>query len=68
MYAYDPQMIVLGGSIRKGWPYFRKAMYEAMQDFAYTNSLDSLRIEVSELEEVAVLGAAALGLDETASN
>lgn len=63
MYAYDPQLIVMGGSIRKAFPYFRESMYREMQSFAYKRSLESLKIEISELDEVAVLGAAALALD-----
>lgn len=63
MYAYDPQLIILGGTIRKAYPHFKNAMYMAMEDFAYPNSLKSLDIEVSELENVSVLGAAALSLD-----
>ncbi|MEL7833731.1 ROK family protein [Fodinibius sp. Rm-B-1B1-1] len=63
MYAYDPQLIVMGGSIRKAFSYFKESMYREMQSFAYPNSLQSLKIEVSELDEVAVLGAAALALN-----
>lgn len=66
MYAYDPQIIILGGSIRKAYPYFKEAMYGAMADFAYSNSLDAIKIEVSDLESVSVLGAAALSLDLSA--
>lgn len=63
LYAYNPQLIILGGSIRKAYPYFKESMYHEMQDFAYQNSLKSLKIEISELEDVAVLGAAALSID-----
>ena len=63
MYSYDPQLIILGGSIRKASSYFIESMYNAMQDFAYQNSLESLKIEISELDDVAVLGAGALALD-----
>lgn len=63
MYAYDPELIILGGTIRNAYPYFKETMYKTMQDFAYSNSLKSLQIEVSELDKVAVLGAAALALD-----
>ncbi|SHF55523.1 glucokinase [Fodinibius roseus] len=63
MYAYDPQLIILGGTIRKAYPYFKESMFRAMQDFAYSNSLASIRIEVSELDEVSVLGAAALSFE-----
>lgn len=68
MYAYDPQLIILGGTIRRAYPYFKESMFGAMQDFAYSNSLASIRIEVSELDEVAVLGAAALSFDRERGN
>lgn len=67
MHAYDPQIIILGGAIRKAYPYFKDAMYKSMKDFTYSNSLDAIKIEVSELENVSVLGAAALSLDLHAS-
>ncbi|MDH5198609.1 MAG: ROK family protein [Gemmatimonadota bacterium] len=63
VYAYDPGLIVLGGSVRKAFRYFHEAMWESIRTFAYANSLESLTIEVSELEHVAILGAAALHLD-----
>lgn len=63
MYAYDPQIIIMGGSISKAYDLFEPAMRKAMSDFAYTKSLEKIKISVSELEQVAVLGAAALALD-----
>ena len=68
VYAYDPQLIILGGTIRKAYPYFKETMYAEMADFAYPKSLDTLELEISELEHVAVLGAAALPLDEQLLN
>ena len=71
LYAYDPEIIILGGSVRKAFRFFREAMWESIGSFAYSNSLTSLKIEVSELEHVAILGAAALhhdaGLDSLAA-
>jgi glucokinase len=63
LYAYDPEMIILGGSVRKSFRFFQDAMWESIHSFAYSNSLKSLRIELSELEHVAILGAAALHYD-----
>lgn len=68
MYAYDPQLIILGGTIRKAYPFFEENMYLAMEDFAYPNSLKSIKIEVSDLDHISVLGAAALSLDLPAAN
>ncbi len=64
MYAYDPAMIILGGSVSKAFRFFKDEMYKSMKDFAYPESLKKIKISVSELEHVAVLGAAALTLDE----
>ncbi len=63
LYAYDPEIIILGGSVRKAFRFFEEAMWESIRSFAFGNSIKSLKIEVSELEHVAVLGAAALHYD-----
>ena len=68
MYAYDPPVIVLGGTIRKAYPFFKETMYAEIDDFAYSKSLDSLELKVSELEHAAVLGAAALPLNKRLIN
>lgn len=63
LYAYDPEMIVLGGSVRRAFRFFERTMWESIRSFAFANSLNALKIAVSELEHVAILGAAALHYD-----
>ena len=63
MYAADPEIIILGGSVSKSYDFFKEAMRRAMSDFAYSISLRRIRFEVSTTENIAVLGAAALCLD-----
>lgn len=65
MYVYDPAMVILGGSVSKAFQFFSEDMHNAMKDFAYPKSLNKIKIIQSELENVAVLGAAALALDGT---
>lgn len=60
LYAYDPELIVLGGSVRKAFPFFQATMWESIGSLAFSTSITSLKIEVSELDHVAILGAAAL--------
>lgn len=60
MYAVDPEMIILGGSVSKAYRFFNEGMYKSINDFAYTKSVDNLQIEVSEIDNIAILGAAAL--------
>lgn len=63
LYAYDPSLIILGGSVRHAWPWFNAAMWAEVNKFAFSNSVKNLRIERSELENSAILGAAALHYD-----
>jgi glucokinase len=63
LYAYDPEMLILGGSVRKAFRFFQDAMWESIRTFAFSNSIKALKIAVSELEHVAILGAAALHYD-----
>ena len=63
LYAYDPEIIILGGSLTKAYDFFKPAMMEAIQNFDYRNVLTNLKIEISELENSAIYGAAALYLN-----
>jgi glucokinase len=64
LYAYDPQIIILGGSVSRAFEFFRKTMMEKVaSSFAYQHALEKLIIEVSDLPDIALLGAAALHLD-----
>jgi glucokinase len=63
MYTYDPSLIVFGGSVRHAYPYFRETMWQRIHTFAYKNSIKRLRIELSDLENSGILGAAGLYYD-----
>lgn len=60
LYMYDPEMIVLGGSLSKAFPFFETAMYDNLRSFAYQSSLLNVEISLSNLDNIALLGAAAL--------
>jgi glucokinase len=62
-YAIDPEIIVLGGSVSKSFGFFRSALWETFQTYAYSIARERLKIEVSETENIALLGAAALYFD-----
>ncbi len=65
MYTYDVELIILGGSVRHAWPYFSKTMWQQIKTFAFTRSIENLKIEISALENSGILGAAALHYDFT---
>ena len=60
LYALDVELIVLGGSVSKGFPYFSKKMWAQIRTIAFKSTAEKLRIEVSALDEPGILGAAAL--------
>lgn len=63
LYAYDPEIIVLGGSVSKAYPFFEAQMRKKLESYAYQHALENLVIAQSENPGIAVLGAAALCLD-----
>lgn len=63
LYMYAPEAIVLGGSISKSFSLFRQSMEDTMKSFAYLKQIERLKIEVSTLRGIAILGAAALCIE-----
>lgn len=63
MYAYDPQLIILGGSVRHAYSFFEKTMWEQIKTFVFTKSAQRIRVEASALQNSGILGAAALYYD-----
>ena len=64
MYAMDPEVIILGGSVSKSFQFFKDEMWKEIRSFAYSNSIDRIKIEISVIKNIAILGAAALLLDK----
>jgi glucokinase len=63
MYTYDPEMIILGGSVRHAYDFFQETMWQRIRTCVYKKCIDRLLIKVSELENSGILGAAALYFD-----
>lgn len=59
-YAYDPEAVVLGGSLSKAFRFFNDAMHESMLNFEFPESIKRLKIFQSTNDNITVLGAAAL--------
>ena len=56
----DPEIIILGGSVSKAYDYFKNSLYKVLDTFPYQNSVKQLKIVASKLNQVSILGAAAL--------
>jgi glucokinase len=63
LFAVDPEIIILGGSVSKSFEFFKDSMWERINTFAFPMNLKNLKIVPSEVDQVAILGAAALYLD-----
>jgi glucokinase len=64
LYSYDPEMIILGGSVRDAYSLFEKTMWQRIRTFSYPKSLEHFKLGVSTLEASGVLGAASLYYDQ----
>ena len=60
LYALDVDLVILGGSVRYAFPFFSNAMWKQIETFAFQKAMQNLTVEVSELENAGILGAAAL--------
>ncbi|MBA4317599.1 MAG: sugar kinase [Flavobacterium sp.] len=60
LYMYAPEAIILGGSISKSYPLFKESLELSLKSFAYQKQIEDLKIETSNHEGVAILGAASL--------
>jgi glucokinase len=60
VYCYDPEAIVIGGSLSKAFRFFEKTMFQSLQNFTFPESIKKLKVLQSVNENIILLGAAAL--------
>ena len=60
LFAVDPEMIIIGGSIAQSSMYFDKGLKKSLSTFAYKKTLENIEIVYSNTPNIAVLGSAAL--------
>ena len=61
LYALDPPLIIMGGSVSKDYAFFQEALWQRLREaFVFQRVVARLTIEVSEDPHMPVLGAAAL--------
>lgn len=60
VYAYDPEIIVLGGSVAAAYALFEGGMWESLRTSVFPHALSNLSIKVSNMKEIAIIGAACL--------
>lgn len=60
LYTYDPECIILGGSVSETFPLFERGFEQELKSFGFPHSLSNVDITISKTKHIAVLGAAAL--------
>jgi len=60
VYTFDPEAVVLGGSIAKAYSFFEKSMKKSMADFQFPETILNLKVITTKVENIALLGAASL--------
>lgn len=63
LFAFDPEMIVLGGSIAKAYGLFEESMWRVVETFPYPATVKRLRIVPTNMESAGLIGAACLVMD-----
>ncbi len=63
LYAFDPEVVVLGGSISSAFDLFEETLRRGLGAFAWPHIVERLTLVPSRMEQAAILGAAALALD-----
>jgi glucokinase len=63
LYAYDPEIVIVGGAVSRAWPLFEQAMRDRLRSYVFPHALPRVRIVCTETHDVALLGAAAIYLN-----
>lgn len=63
LYFIAPEKIVLGGSISQAFPFFKDALMQEVNEFPFEKIKENLIIEKSDLNDIAIVGAAAQHYD-----
>lgn len=64
VYAYDPEMIVLGGSVTQAYSFFEPGMRDSLNGSVFPHAMKDLQIVCSTTGDVAILGASLLSKDK----
>lgn len=68
LYAIDPELIILGGSVSTAYPFFEKSLWDSIRTLAFRTIPDRLTIQLSTDSDIPVKGAAALCYDAAMKN
>lgn len=57
LFAYNPQVVIFGGSITYSYPFFEKAMMKRLYEFPYSNITNNLSIFTTDTKQTMIVGS-----------
>lgn len=60
LYAFDPEAVIIGGSVSNAYDFFYEPMIQELSDFLFPESIKKLKIILSVNKDIQLLGASAL--------
>ncbi|MCQ2168171.1 MAG: ROK family protein [Bacteroidales bacterium] len=60
LFAFDPEAVVLGGSIANAFEYFKDSMYEEISHFPYSGTVEKFKVCCTSIEHIGLYGAASI--------
>jgi glucokinase len=65
--AVDPNKVIIGGSVARAAGYFEVSMWKELLDFPFPGAMKNFEVVFSSIENIAVMGAASLYLNNKKS-
>ncbi len=60
MHSFDPQIIIIGGSLRKGFEFYKSSMWKRIRTSPLREVWEKVIIDINDVPNITLLGAAAL--------
>ena len=60
IFMMAPEAVIVGGSVSNSYEFWKDAMLESVQEFPYKKVIENFQVLKTEMNDIAVIGAAAL--------
>ncbi|RKD90267.1 ROK family protein [Mangrovibacterium diazotrophicum] len=60
IFMMAPEAVIVGGSVSNSYEFWKDAMMESVQEFPYKKVIENFQVLKTEMNDIAVIGAAAL--------
>ena len=60
IFMLAPEAVIIGGSVSNSYEFWKDAMMESIKEFPYKKVIENFQVLKTEMDDIAVIGAAAL--------